>query len=277
MSVSRMNLLCTTSVEGLIRRCKEIPQGKTNDGLKVFIRGIVETRKSDFETVPLFFRLTTVEESGHSILVRWVEDGTPSETKYYNETFDWVNGNLEEGCTVDVRGFLRHTKNGKPMLDAVSVTLISHPQDSENVEDESDTVSEEESEENDDDADADYVPEQDSEEENDDEDFRKYVEDVSESEEEKEEILPHSFKVNRDITLTTKSLFFHGKEFDIIAFRTKPGRVTLKSALGNFHFDRMDEKYISVLVPANKFEPSFQHGYTTLIKGDFRKILEILI
>jgi hypothetical protein len=281
--------LTTTSVSNLVTRCMSIPVGTTYMGLKVSLKGVVGHVKTEFGSVPLIFRVASLMEMDTtSILVRWLPNNKKFSPHTKEENFEWVNDNLEEECQVEVNGFLHKTKKGKAMIDALNVKILSHPEDSEDLDetreqDEYEYKSESESES--DEKDKDFVPETDSEAENDDRDFEENVEDETSSEEEEEEeeeeertpALLSKLKINKDITLTNDKLFFHGCGSPIMAMRTKPGRVTLKSDLGNFHFDRMDEQYVSVLVPANRFEPSFKHGYTTLVKVDFRKILEILL
>lgn len=257
-----ISTLTTNSVQNLIRRCKELPQGETNRQIRVFICGLVRSRKSDFDALPLFFHLVEETEPEHSILVRWVPDPNIPLPRNQRESFDWVNKNLEKDCMVEVGGFLRHTRNGKPMLDAFTVTLVSHSSDSEDLEEtremDEEYISGSESDE-------DYVPETDSD-EDDEEDFRKNV----------DLVFSKKVTINQDVALTEDYLIFHGNRFEILAFRTKPGRITIKSSLGNFHFDRMDELITSVLVPATDFEPSLKSGYTTLVRVPFRKILEVL-
>lgn len=243
----------------LIRRCEYIPIGETNTRFKVVIRGLVRSRKSDLGTIPLLFRLTTDQEPEYSILVRW--NGNERNTPRH-DSFDRINERLEEGCTVEVVGFLRRTRNGKPMLNAVTVSLVAYPQNSECLEE---TWEMDKEYVSDTDSDDDYVPETDSE-----------PEDMEEESKVSVPPLPRKVRINSDLTLMEDRLIFHKAPFEIIAFRTKPGRVTIKTSLGNFHFDRMDNQLTSVLVPATVFEPSLPGGYAVLVRTPFRKILECL-
>jgi len=278
--ISNIPTLTTTSVSNLVTRCMCIPNGTTHTGLKVSLKGVVENVKTEFGSVPLIFRvISLMEMDTTSILVRWLPNNKKFSPHTKKETFEWVNDNLEEECRVEVNGFLHRTKKGKAMIDALNVKILSHPEDSEDLDETREQdgyVSETETET---DEDEDFVPETESDTETDDRDFEENVDDETSSEEEEEEeeegILPNNLKISNDIYLNSESMFFHGQEFPIMAFRTKPGRVTLKFSLGKLHFDRMDEQYTSVLVPPTSFEPAFKHGYTTLVKVEFRKILEV--
>lgn len=248
------------TTEALNHRFQLISQGFTDETQKIRFRGKVVAVKSPFESIPLFFRISETPET-QSFLVRWIPNVEIEWNKPERETFSWVNDNIEQGCDVQVDGYLRHTFKGKFMIDALDVKIVAHPPWSEDLEEtrESDENRCKEEEE--------YTLEE--------------VDEPILEEEGGEEVMETrisgpSVRVSPDITLTPTLLVFHNREFSIKAFQTKPGRISLKTSLGEFHFDRMDDQFVSTMVPPSVFEPQFPHGYTTLAKLNFRSILQLL-
>jgi hypothetical protein len=191
-----------------------------------------------------------------------------------NMSFLEMHEDVEEGDLVSVQGFAARSKKGTPYIRATGITVKEYGNNEYETTDHEESDIEDVADDESVCSDPDYAPSESSEEEE--LEHNLPIDNYQPTLKELSEV--HMSFPNIPMTVFKDFIEYQGRFFKIDFIHTNiPFKIVLGTALGNFHFTKLDSKFMGILVPGNALEPDYQFGYDLIFPGKFHNLLHTLI